>query len=453
MKKILLPFMILLMFAFAACGGEVEPNAIAESAANITEGVVESVNNELSEPAANPAPTEEVVPVEEVSVDETAVEEASNEAETATDGRVIVDVTSAPAATIENTDVYYHLQSMFLEEQNKCLEGQGGAAPGSGAVLDGSAFMNDCQNVTGQIWKIVPSDQDGYYRLQNMIGEENDLCLEGNQYPDGEVLGGAAFMDSCQGVVGQYWKFVESNAPGYYRLQTQFLESENKCLESNQYPNGGVLSGASFMDDCQDVIGQFWKLVPEGTSTEGSGDTSEREIVDVAGVPAATIENTDVYYHLQSMFLEEQNKCLEGQGGAAPGSGAVLDGSAFMNDCQNVTGQIWKIVPSDQDGYYHLQNMIGEESGLCLEGNQYPDGEVLGGAAFMDSCQGVVGQYWKFVESETLGYYHLQTQFLEGENKCLESNQYPDGGVLSGASFMDDCQNVTGQFWKIVPQN
>lgn len=49
---------------------------------------------------------------------------------------------------------------MFLEAENKCLEGQGGAAVGSGAVLDGAAFMNDCQEVSGQLWQVVALSQE-----------------------------------------------------------------------------------------------------------------------------------------------------------------------------------------------------------------------------------------------------------------------------------------------------
>jgi carbonic anhydrase len=48
-KKFFLPCAILLIFALAACGGNVGPEALIESASNAAEGVVDSVNEQLSE--------------------------------------------------------------------------------------------------------------------------------------------------------------------------------------------------------------------------------------------------------------------------------------------------------------------------------------------------------------------------------------------------------------------
>ncbi len=43
------------------------------------------------------------------------------------------------------------------------------------------------------------------------------------------------------------------------------------------------------------------------------------------------------------------------------------------------------------------------------------------------------------------------TLFLEAENKCYEGNSQAPEAVLAGAAFMDDCQDVTGQLWQLVP--
>ncbi len=43
-----------------------------------------------------------------------------------------------------------------------------------------------------------------------------------------------------------------------------FLEAENKCLEGNRLDPQAVLGGASFLDDCQDVTGQLWRFVDAG---------------------------------------------------------------------------------------------------------------------------------------------------------------------------------------------
>ena len=102
---------------------------------------------------------------------------------------------------------------------------------------------------------------NGYYTLQTMFLESENLCLEGNRQ-GGDVLGGAAFMNDCTTPAsGQLWKLVPAS-DGYYILQTMFLESENMCLEGNRQ-GGDVLSGAAFMNDCTTpASGQLWKLVP-----------------------------------------------------------------------------------------------------------------------------------------------------------------------------------------------
>ncbi len=69
-------------------------------------------------------------------------------------------------------------------------------------------------------------------------------------------------MATCQNAVGQMWKMVPVR-PGYFKLQTAFLESKNKCLEGNNpEAEGATLGGAAFMATCQNVDGQMWKMVP-----------------------------------------------------------------------------------------------------------------------------------------------------------------------------------------------
>ena len=165
-------------------------------------------------------------------------------------------VISGAAAQAETFSGYYKFQTQFLEKENKCLEGNKVA---EGSTLEGAAFMDNCQNVTGQTWKFVPAS-DGYYRLQTQFLEKENKCLEGNKFDPSSTLKGAAFMDNCQNVTGQMWKPVDAGN-GYYRLQTQFLEKENKCLEGNKFDPSSTLKGAAFMDNCQNVTGQMWKFV------------------------------------------------------------------------------------------------------------------------------------------------------------------------------------------------
>jgi len=155
--------------------------------------------------------------------------------------------------------------------------------------------------------------------------------------------------------------------------------------------------------------------------------------------PAPKAQEFAGSYRLIPRLWEGQNRCLEGNG---PG-GSAMGGMTFMDTCQNVTGQIWKLLPTG-NGYYRLttQNWEGKR---CLEGNG--PGGSLGGGAFMDTCQNVTGQMWKLIPTGN-GYYRLTTQNWDGK-RCLEGNG--PGGSMGGVSFMDTCQNVTGQLWKLAP--
>ncbi|MEZ4886008.1 MAG: RICIN domain-containing protein [Chitinophagales bacterium] len=145
---------------------------------------------------------------------------------------------------------------------------------------------------------------------------------------------------------------------GWYRLKTQF-QGEGKCLEGNQ-AGSKVHGGAAFMDDCQNVSGQLWKIEDAGNG----------------------------YYRLKTQFRGE-GECLESNNGTNP---------AFMDKVQNVSGQLWKIEDAG-NGWYRLKSMFRGE-GECLEGNQ-ASSEYRGGSAFMDKCQNVSGQLWKFVKEGT----------------------------------------------------
>jgi len=162
-----------------------------------------------------------------------------------------------------------------------------------------------------------------------------------------------------------------------------------------------------------------------------------------------------VYYKLQTLQLESNNKCLEGNR-FDPDS--TLAGAAFMDDCADVTGQNWKFVEEDKansPGYYKLQTQFLEFQNKCLEGNVLAPNNTLAGAAFMDDCANVTGQYWKLIEfdSETItGYFQLVTLLSESRSECLEGNSLGETSTLDGASFMADCTNFTGQIWKVIAQ-
>ncbi|MBP7960950.1 MAG: hypothetical protein KBG20_01440 [Caldilineaceae bacterium] len=222
---------------------------------------------------------------------------------------------------------------------------------------------------------------------------------------------------------------------------------------------GGGDSGADPKSYGFGKNGNFWSTSEEGggqsllvISPDGAGIWSagqkygfsircvSDQRVKTIDTPSVTIEEAvqeGGYYRLQTRWLETENKCLEG------------NRAAFMDDCREDPGQLWKLVPI-ADGYYQLQTKSMEAENKCLEGNQFATGAVLGGAAFMDTCQEAIGQLWSF-EDIGDGYYHMQTRFSEDAGTCLEGNTLGQGAVLEGAAFMDACSTAIGQSWKIIP--
>ncbi|PLX37907.1 MAG: hypothetical protein C0606_06525 [Hyphomicrobiales bacterium] len=149
---------------------------------------------------------------------------------------------------------YVRLTTMFRESAGECLEGN----QFNGGSHGGAAFMERCQDISSQVWKALDQG-NGYFRLTTMARESTNECLEGNQL-NGPSRQGAAFMDRCQNVSGQLWKATDQGN-GYFRLTTMFRESAGECLEGNQM-NGPSRAGEAFMDACQNVSGQLWKATP-----------------------------------------------------------------------------------------------------------------------------------------------------------------------------------------------
>ncbi|CAN0012770.1 unnamed protein product [Chrysoparadoxa australica] len=173
----------------------------------------------------------------------------------------------------------YRLQTMFQAPENKCFEGNR-FSPES--TLGGGAFMDTCQNVTGQLWKIE-AQGGGWFRLKTLF-QGDGKCLEGNRFSPDATLGGAAYMDNCQNVSGQFWA-LQPQGDGWYRLKTQF-QGEGKCLEGNRFSPDSTLGGAAYMDNCQNVSGQLWKLVQTDVT-----DAAPSDVAPNAGSGGGTSDN------------------------------------------------------------------------------------------------------------------------------------------------------------------
>lgn len=460
--KLKLTIVLLLLMALLGCSDapELVDSALTELESAAEEAGVTDESAATEAPAAaeavnetDPSATEGAGATNESAAAESSATSAESAAAVVPLSAVpeAADLQGAPAAIIGDTSGYFRLQTHQGAENGTCLEGNRLA---DDAFLQGAAFMDACQNVTGQFWKLSPAEPEGYYHLQTLYLEQQNKCLEGNRIAEESVLGGAAFMSDCSNTSGQSWKFVEAG-DGAYRLQTAFLEPENNCLEGNQLGEFSLLRGASFMSDCQEVTGQLWTLVPV-TDTSAA---SNREIVDLQLATAATLdfatanvvlpgvtdENTFVYYSLQTSGPDGEPRCLEGNNVA---DGSLLGGASFADECKNVTGQQWLIIPTSQLGVYSLLPKSHEGTFKCFEGNQVALGAFLDGAAFMDDCAHVTGQQWKFVDAGN-GAYRLQTELLAEQNMCLDANL--DTGILPIAASMSACDQSPDQLWTLVP--
>lgn len=153
----------------------------------------------------------------------------------------------------------------------------------------------------------------GYYYLRTQLSGD-DLSLESNGAAS-PIMNGAAFMSSKKGATGTMWQLVpDEKNKGWYRLKSKD-QGNNKCLESNTN-DSDVKGGAAYVDECKDVLGQLWKL----------------ELV--------SSKNSDHTYRVRSM-LHGNNFALEGN---KPDASSHA-GNTFIDKTQNVTGQMWRLVP------------------------------------------------------------------------------------------------------------
>ena len=165
---------------------------------------------------------------------------------------------------------YFQLQTKAMEEADRCLEGN---RPAPGAALRGASFMAPHEDVSGQMWKLVPA-KDGYFRLQTLFTEKDELCLAGPKTdPEAERMG-AAFLAKSADSDAQLWKLAPAG-DGYYRLTNKLREKEGQCLEGNTADAKAAAGGAAHMAARGASDGQLWKQIGRIAGGEvATGDKS-----------------------------------------------------------------------------------------------------------------------------------------------------------------------------------
>ena len=151
------------------------------------------------------------------------------------------------------------------------------------------------------------------------------------------------------------------------------------------------------------------------------------------------------YFYLRTVRHGDKLS-LESNGALSP----FKDGSAFMSAQKRASGTMWQFVPVEgHDGWYHMKTR-GAGTGKCLEANNPVTGSAKGGSSFMDNCGNVTGQLWKLelVSSNNGDHIYRLRSYAHGNTRSLEGNK-PDGS-RTGITFMDTTQNVSGQMWRLV---
>jgi hypothetical protein len=162
------------------------------------------------------------------------------------------------ASPVIAANKYYRIKNLRLEAEGKCLDGNANAPAG---VPQGAAYMAPCGSSLGQAWLFIPIG-NGYYRLSTGIGSPQNKCLEGNQYPNGLTLRGATFLDNLQNVSGQIWYMFPQGGHGYMQMTTAFRAPFNECFVGNPINASIPLGGAALMSKCDNGATQLWRVEP-----------------------------------------------------------------------------------------------------------------------------------------------------------------------------------------------
>ena len=242
-----------------------------------------------------------------------------------------------------------------------------------------------------------------------------------------------------------YVSFESVNYPGYYLRHQGFVlklvRFDNSKLYQDDASFKGVsgLAGEGYSFESYNYPNHYLRHSGFNMRLDKKDGSDLFNADATYNIDMALSKAMSGYFRLKNKFRDYVD-CLEGN----RKGGSTKNGNAFMDECQSVTGQFWKMVDIG-DGYYRLQTWF-QGDGASLEGND-ANSDYMNGAAFMNETQSVTGQYWRF-EPVGNGYYQLKTMF-GGEAKCLEGNQ-ARSDYKNGAAFMDNCQNRTGQYWQFV---
>lgn len=357
----------------------------------------------------------------------------------------------------------------------------------------------------GTATEAVPVAESSAQGAQGMDGgSENDLpiapgqvLVTGTQYHSANRAFHLAFLEDGQLVVRHsdgrtIWSSLDAGAPlvpsGYAMVsfggELALFDSDRQLVWApigDMAVPGSVLYIAS--DGGLKMLSPSWTVtwprdqqqveaaafVNTNTDSFQPGTTAPQQPAEVASAPAAmapamaetpsaqtyaeTADATPAIdsppadagagatsFILTTMWREGEGECLTiGQGRYGLQTGA----SVGMAPCSRSAEQRWIAVPL-QESMVFLRN---SESGqaLCLTLTMASEDEApQDWPITMEPCAEAPGQIWQILQQDN-GYFRLSSPVM-GSSMCLEGAA-PNVEVQDGASFMYECQDVSGQFW------
>ncbi|GJL65421.1 MAG: hypothetical protein NPIRA05_03920 [Nitrospirales bacterium] len=431
---------------------------------------------------------------------------------------------------------YFHFTNAKPITVEKCME----SAFFDPATQTGSgAYMNDCFTdefgiFQGQLFK--PSSQGGGLQFENLVREGFNECLDSNS-SNGAVLNGAVYMNTCDGSAAQIWSFVEfeelnkvldddgdsivnisDNCPAVANFEQTDSNSDGQgdactvdlstaiepfrfSVANNQGNTIGAVEGVIFgllnnrdnqsaisitLTSFPSELGQLPSDVSLDVTTWSNVTVNSFDVQDGQIVSGSfSAQNSTGTASESSTFVLGgalntpccdliRNGLTVNNGQNVTGNSSASDGVAFVELQDNevliadeglVADKPNAVVVSDEiisistpmlGESYFLQSEIGVINGTCLEGNRNRIDAVVRGYSYLDNCQNVTGQLWKFVDqsaSGLVGYYKITNQFLESEGKCLEAGSYDAISGGGRGAFMASCNDsalLSSQLWKLI---
>lgn len=166
-------------------------------------------------------------------------------------------------------------------------------------------------------------------------------------------------------------------------------------------------------------------------------------IIRVSAEEAGTVQASDTPYHLKTVFRAPEGECFKGNI-----EGRVLGGHSYMAPCDPgvESDQTWFVAIADEEKGAVLLVNYGQGQPVCLTVDM---DDPLYGVRLAECArdeQKLRTQVFLLKEIEGQRVTRIKN-LATGDDRCLEGNRFAPDAVMGGAAFMDTCQDVTGQIW------